>query len=878
MRDRKRGGSIRRWLGAGEAAFDRRRAHRPRLEGLEPRQLLVASLDPIANVSVPADLGRVIPLQGGSDNQVFSASSNNPSIGVSVINGPFLSIDVSHASSGPGDPAFSGTLTFQLFEELTPITVRRILALVNQGFYTSPTTNPDPNFTNLPSKNFHRVATGFPGNEFIVQGGSPNGNGTGEINQPGFPFADEFRAPLVFTGMGQLAMANAGDDTNSSQFFVTTGMPTFLDFNHTIFGQLVEGEDVLQQMTQVTRNNLDAPVSPILITGTRVSRGNPDGTLLIDTTAAQAGQTATITVTATDPASGGASTDTETFQVNVVANSENQRPFLGPIPNQFTTPGTPVQFPLNATSTNPGDQLTYAVGGGTASDGTFAPVQNATATVDQATGLVTVTPNSGFEGTINLLVGVRDQVNRAGSLDAVSNFDTQKLTLTVTNNNRPTATSLNVAATQNQPVTIQLAGDTNNPDSGQTLTYQLTGPPVNGQISNFDANAGTLTYTPNTNFAGEDLFTYTVTDVGPPTPNSTSAEATVRVSVSSGEMRNVPPTATPQQVTVQANTPVAVQLTGQTGNPESGQTLTYILDTSQTRGTVTNFDPNTGTLTYTPPTNFIGNDSLSFRVRDVGPPEPNLESEPATVTFNVTGAVDTGAVRQVGSVLLVTPEPGRLHRPDPNTVMVTLVDGRITVSVNGQIDQFRPLASDLERVVVYGTKASDTITISPEVPLLATLDGGLGGINKINAGDLPSRLHGWFGRNTLRGGAARDELIGRLGQVRFLPSDGNDLAFAGEPNRFPSRGSNAHDGQGEPPIGQFFRFVNNRLVPVPTPPPRASGKIILNPSTPRTSVPTFNLPGEQDPPATSPTASALDAARQRTAQRLQQLRDRLQQS
>ena len=868
MRDRKRGGSIRRWLGTGEASAGRRRAHRPGLEGLEGRHLLVASLEPIANLTVPADLGRVVRLDGGPDDQTFTASSDNPNVRVSVVNGPFLSIDVSHASSGPGDPAFSGTLTFQLFEELTPTTVRRILALVNQGFYTSPTTNPDPNFTNLPSKNFHRIASGFPGNQFIVQGGSPNGNGTGEINQPGFPFADEFRAPLVFTGEGQLAMANAGDDTNSSQFFVTTGMPRFLDFQHTIFGQLVDGFGVLNQMTQVSRNNVDAPVSPILITGTQVTRANPDGALLIDTTSATAGQSATVTVTAAD----GGSTDMESFQVTVIPNTENQRPFLGPVADQLTRPGEVAQFQLSAVSTNPGDQLTYAVGGGVAADGTFAPVENADAAVD-ASGRVTITPDSGFEGTIDLLVGVRDQVNRAGSLDAVANFDTQKITLAVTNNNRPTATPVTAQTRQNEPVTVQLAGQSGDPDSGQTLVFELTGPPVSGTITNFDANAGTLTYTPITNFVGGDVFTYRVRDVGAPTPNLASPEATATINVASGEMINTPPTAQGQQLTVQANVPLAVQLVGMTGDPETGQTLTYILDTSMTRGTVSNFNADTGTLTYTPPQDFIGADSLSFRVRDVGAPGPNLESEAATVSFNVIGAVDTGAVRQVGTTILVTPPPGRLLNPTPNTIDVGMIDGRVSVTVNGQIDQLRPLISELERLVVYGSKANDTITVSPDLPLLTTLDGGLGGVNRLQSNDLPSRLHGWFGRNTLQGGAARDELIGRMGRVRFLPSAGNDLAFAGDPSRFPQRGHHAQDGQGEPPTGQFFRFVNNRLVPVDTPAPRASGRTILHPPRANLAVPDFNLPGDSASPGTA-TPQPGAAAQQLRAARLQQLQAR----
>ena len=108
-------------------------------------------------------------------------------------------------------------------------------------------------------KKFHRIASGFPGaTDYIVQGGSLNGDGTGNVFAT--PFADEFVQQLAFTGTGQLAMANAGSDTNDSQFFITTGSPTFLNYNHTIFGQIVSGQDILQQLTQVAQGlrRLDA--------------------------------------------------------------------------------------------------------------------------------------------------------------------------------------------------------------------------------------------------------------------------------------------------------------------------------------------------------------------------------------------------------------------------------------------------------------------------------------------------------------------------------------------------------------------------------------------------------------------------------------------
>src|SRR5262249_47178486 len=155
------------------------------------------------------------------------------------------------------------------------------------------------------------------------------------------------------------------------------------------------------------------------------------GVIHIDATQAPAGQVAHLTITATDPSTN--TTATQTVTVNVVANNDAQgqpiteRPFLATqIPNQVVgqvdSSGTIQQdvFQIPAVAPTPGDQLTYQVGSGTTTDSAHGgqtiintTIANATATVDQATGIVTVTPTAGFTGVINLIVGVRDQVPRS---------------------------------------------------------------------------------------------------------------------------------------------------------------------------------------------------------------------------------------------------------------------------------------------------------------------------------------------------------------------------------------------------------------------------------------------------------------------------------
>jgi len=135
-----------------------------------------------------------------------------------------------------------GPISFELFDEDAPKTVENFRKLVSDGFYDGLT--------------FHRVIK-----DFMIQGGCPLGTGTGG---PGYTFEDEINAHKVVRGA--LAMANAGPDTNGSQFFiVTSDACPWLDGKHTVFGQVTEGEDVVERMQSVPVDGRDRPKSPIAI-------------------------------------------------------------------------------------------------------------------------------------------------------------------------------------------------------------------------------------------------------------------------------------------------------------------------------------------------------------------------------------------------------------------------------------------------------------------------------------------------------------------------------------------------------------------------------------------------------------------------------------
>jgi peptidyl-prolyl cis-trans isomerase B (cyclophilin B) len=133
-----------------------------------------------------------------------------------------------------------GEITIELFDEDAPKTVENFRKLAADGFYDGLT--------------FHRVIP-----DFMIQGGCPVGNGTGG---PGYTFEDEFNDhPVV---RGALAMANAGPNTNGSQFFIVTAEACpWLDGKHTVFGQITEGADVVDRIQGVATDARDAPLEPV---------------------------------------------------------------------------------------------------------------------------------------------------------------------------------------------------------------------------------------------------------------------------------------------------------------------------------------------------------------------------------------------------------------------------------------------------------------------------------------------------------------------------------------------------------------------------------------------------------------------------------------
>ena len=148
-----------------------------------------------------------------------------------------------------------GTFKIKLFADKAPKTVENFVSLADgsktgKRFYDGLI--------------FHRVIPNF-----MIQGGCPEGTGRGG---PGYKFADEFHPSLRHTKKGILSMANAGPNTNGSQFFITVAETSWLDNKHTVFGEVVEGYDVVEKISKVPKGAMDRPTKDVQIRSVTIEK------------------------------------------------------------------------------------------------------------------------------------------------------------------------------------------------------------------------------------------------------------------------------------------------------------------------------------------------------------------------------------------------------------------------------------------------------------------------------------------------------------------------------------------------------------------------------------------------------------------------------
>lgn len=139
-----------------------------------------------------------------------------------------------------------GTIEIELFADKTPKTVENFIGLANKGYYNGVI--------------FHRVI-----DKFMIQGGDPTGTGRGGESLWGGRFEDEIVPDLKHDSEGILSMANAGPNTNGSQFFITLVPTPWLDGKHTVFGKVIKGIDVVRSIGKVQTNQQDRPLKDVIM-------------------------------------------------------------------------------------------------------------------------------------------------------------------------------------------------------------------------------------------------------------------------------------------------------------------------------------------------------------------------------------------------------------------------------------------------------------------------------------------------------------------------------------------------------------------------------------------------------------------------------------
>ncbi|MBI3554521.1 MAG: peptidylprolyl isomerase [Elusimicrobia bacterium] len=143
-----------------------------------------------------------------------------------------------------------GKISIELFAKEAPDTVKNFVTLAEKGYYDGVI--------------FHRVIPGF-----MIQGGDPTGTGRGG---PGYTILDEFHPKLKHSKAGMLSMANAGPDTGGSQFFITLAATPHLDNRHAIFGQVIDGHDVVKKIGDSPRDRGDRPNTPVKMVSVKIKK------------------------------------------------------------------------------------------------------------------------------------------------------------------------------------------------------------------------------------------------------------------------------------------------------------------------------------------------------------------------------------------------------------------------------------------------------------------------------------------------------------------------------------------------------------------------------------------------------------------------------
>ncbi len=534
------------------------------------------SVADIANATVSIGSPLYVPVDAYDPNGnplTITVTSSNPSVVAASMQTGNRSLNIR---------TDFGDMVFQLFEDMAPRPSQRVIQLAQSGFYDGLT--------------FHRVQIND-----LIQGGDPNGNGTGGSQLGNFD--DQYHVDLQHNQKGVLSYAKSSDDTNDSQFFITAQARRDLDYNHSVFGQLVEGDAVRDAITK-TATNGSSPLNPVVINSALVFTDTENGLIKLKATGGTG--TANITVTVTDTEGNSTS---KVFQVTVVADQFNSGPFLNDVATVRTSAGVPVNVNLTSQDVE-GDARVYSVQKvGTA---------NYTVEVNSTTGVATVTPGAGFTGELQFKAIVSQAT---GVTNNTGSKTDEQLIKVVVGPSIPTAVDLNAASDSG---TL----DSDNITNSSSLSFTVTG----------TTSGATIKLKAGGNVIGQATASGTSTVVTVSNPSSLGQGPIVIVATQtvgtdeSGESpgltinRDTTAPVTLASSVFPSNVQFAQALNLNLNHAEEGQGLIYGLTSAPTGMTI---NSSNGVISWTPAADQVGNRTFTLVLTDAA---GNVTNQQVSIT------------------------------------------------------------------------------------------------------------------------------------------------------------------------------------------------------------------------------------------------------
>ena len=471
-----------------------------------------------------------------------------------------------------------GDMVLEMFEQRAPSASGRVIELAQDSFYDGII--------------FHRVI-----DNFMIQGGDPTGTGTSGSSMG--TFDDDFHEELLHVGPGAISFAKSSDDTNNSQFFITEVPTRYLDGNHSVFGQLVEGAAVREAISETSTGAGDRPDVDVTMSSISVFDDTENSVVMLKPTGSGTGST-NVTWTVTDQAGNSYS---QTTVVTVENDTSNTQPWLNPIATPASTDiNTAAQLQVSSTDVE-GDAVTYFAQ-------SLSPGSSGTVSMDGVSGLLTVTPATDFEGTIQVQVGVRPGPGVVGN--SASDSDTQSVAFVFASEEISAPTLLDLDASSDSG-----ASSSDNVTKTATLSFIVEGVENGATVDLVDQASNAVVGTAVSVGSSVVITTSNIAALGDGSYELAARQSvTGQTSAFSPTLTVVYDTTAPAAVSGSANTEANVGSAYTTDliSSEEGSGLVYALLSGPAGATL---QTSTGVIDWTPTSEQLGAQTFTLELTDL---------------------------------------------------------------------------------------------------------------------------------------------------------------------------------------------------------------------------------------------------------------------